>query len=84
MSDKGKKITLTVSEESDLNRDIFKSNTAAFSIPEIGFDMEIGSMGSCFTTVEGLLMKAHDELQKNNPFGKGDSKTDGQFLEFLD
>lgn len=84
MGDKGKKITLTVSEESDLNRDVFKSNTAAFQIPEIGFDMEIGSMGSCFTTVEGLLMKAHDELQKNNPFGKGDSKTDGQFLEFLD
>ena len=39
MSDKGKKITLSVKEESDLNRDLFKSNTAKFSLPEIGFDM---------------------------------------------
>lgn len=62
MSDKGKKITLSVKEESDINRDIFKSNTASFSIPELGFDMEAGTLGSCFTTVEGLLMKAHDEL----------------------
>lgn len=45
--------------------------------------MEPGSLGSCFTTVEGLLMKAHEELEKNNPFGKGDSKMDGKFLEFL-
>lgn len=83
MSEKGKKITLSVKEESDLNRDLFKSNTASFAIPELGFDMEAGSMGSSFTTVEGLLMKAHEELTKNNPFGKGDSKEDGKFLEFL-
>lgn len=83
MGDKGKKITLDVKEPSDLNRDLFKSNTARFSIPQIGFDMEPGSLGSCFTTVEGLLMKAHEELEKNNPFGKGDSKMDDKFLEFL-
>jgi zinc finger protein len=83
MGEKGKKITLQVNEDIDLNRDLFKSNTASFVIPEIGFDMEAGTLGSCFTTVEGLLMKAHEELEKNNPFGRGDSKNDEKFLEFL-
>ena len=83
MGDKGKKIVLTVDEPKDLNRDVFKSNTARFIIPEIGFDMDSGTLGSCFTTVEGLLMKAHEELESNNPFGKGDSKMDGKFLDFL-
>ena len=83
MGDKGKKIALTVDEPKDLNRDVFKSNTARFIIPEIGFDMDSGTLGSCFTTVEGLLMKAHEELESNNPFGKGDSKMDGKFLDFL-
>lgn len=67
----------------DLNRDIFKSNTASFSIPEIGLDMDSGSMASRYTTVEGLLMALGEELEKHNPFGRGDSANDKKFLEFL-
>ena len=83
IGEKAKKITLRVKDDTDLNRDIFKSATAKFSIPELGFDMDAGSMGSLYTTVEGLIMKAHTELETNNPFGKGDSKDSDKFMEFL-
>lgn len=83
IGDKAKKITFKVNEEKDLNRDVFKSATAKFTIPEIGFDMDAGSMGSCYTTVEGLMAKLIEELSKNNPFGQGDSATDTKMLDFL-
>lgn len=69
ISEKAKKMTLQVKDPSDLNRDLFKSDTARFSIKEIGFDMEHGSLGSLYTTVEGLLSKLIEELEANNPFG---------------
>jgi len=73
IGDFAKRITFSISEEADLNRDVFKSGTAKLIIPELEFDMEAGSLGSCYTTVEGLLAKLIEELEKNNPFGKGDS-----------
>ena len=36
-----------------------------------------------YTTVEGLLVKLHDSLKENNPFGIGDSSTNTKYLEFL-
>jgi len=54
---------------------VYKSSTSKFSIKELDFDMESGSMGSLYTTVEGLLDKLCTELDEKNPFGKGDSKT---------
>jgi zinc finger protein len=79
ISEKAKKITLTVSEPVDLNRDVFKSDTAKFTIKELDFDMEAGSLGSLYTTVEGLLKKLIDELTINNPFGSGDSAMDNKY-----
>lgn len=84
ISEKAKRITLQVTEQSDLSRDLFKSDTAKFCIKEIGFDMEPGSMGSMYTTVEGLLSKLIEELTNNNPFGQGDSAMDKKYLDFLD
>ena len=83
IGDKAKKITYTISESADLNRDVFKSDSAAFSIPELGFEMEPGSLGSLYTTAEGLLTKVIERLEENNPFGRGDSKNDSKMLEFL-
>lgn len=84
IGEKAKRITFRVTEPDDLNRDLFKSDTAKFTIKELDFDMEAGSMGSMYTTVEGLVQKLIDELEKNNPFGKGDSKTDDKFLQFIE
>lgn len=84
IGEKAKKITFRVTEPNDLCRDLFKSDTAKFTIKELDFDMEEGSLGSLYTTVEGLLVKLIEELESNNPFGKGDSKTDTKFIEFID
>jgi len=83
IGEKARKITFSVEEPADLNRDVFKSNTAKFTIKELGFDMAPGSLGSMYTTVEGLLAKLIDELEANNPFGRGDSKQDDKFLGFI-
>ena len=79
IGEKAKKITFKVTEVSDLNRDVFKSGTAKIVIPEIGLDMEGGTLGSLYTTVEGLIAKLIDEFKEHNPFGAGDSKTDEKF-----
>lgn len=69
---KGKKMTLNVTDSSDLNRDVLKSETCSVSIPEI--EMEIGghSIAGKFTTIEGLLNDIKDLVLKN-PFTSGDS-----------
>lgn len=83
IGDKAKKITYKLSDPADLNRDVFKSDTASFSILEIGLDMMPGTLGSVYTTVEGLLTKVLEQLKENNPFGQGDSANDNKFMEFL-
>ena len=45
--------------------------------------MEAGSLGSVYTTVEGLLAKLLGELESNNPFGQGDSAMDKKYMDFL-
>ena len=45
--------------------------------------MAPGSLDSMYTTVEGLLVKLHDSLKENNPFGVGDSATNTKYMEFL-
>jgi zinc finger protein len=55
ISEKGTKITFSVTEEADINRDIFKSDTCCFEIPELDFSMDIGTLGSMYTTVEGFI-----------------------------
>ena len=72
IADKAKRITLTVDTPQDLNRDLYKSDSAKFSIPELDFDMGAGTLGSVFTTVEGLLDKLVTKLDEKNPF-QGDS-----------
>ena len=41
--------------------------------------MGAGTLGSVYTTIEGLLAKLVDELEANNPFGLGDGAADHKF-----
>jgi zinc finger protein len=75
ISEKAMKYTLKVNGKDDLNRDVFKSETCKISIPDIGFETDTSSMGSMYTTVEGLLEKLIETLD-DIPFGKGDSTTE--------
>ncbi|KAL6080658.1 nucleolar zinc-finger protein [Balamuthia mandrillaris] len=69
----GRKISLKITSPEDLNRDILKSETAAFAIPELGLKLVAGTLGGKFTTVEGLLTTVRDDLKQNASFFSGDS-----------
>lgn len=69
---KGKRITMTVTEKSDLNRDVLKSETCDLKIPELEFEMGGAALGGKFTTLEGLLNNMLDEIEQNSLWGSGD------------
>lgn len=73
LSEKGKRITLKLTSIEDISRDILKSETCKLSIPEIDLDLETGTLGGRFTTLEGLLMQVHKELSSKVSFLQGDS-----------
>ncbi|GAA5849105.1 hypothetical protein JCM8547_006447 [Rhodosporidiobolus lusitaniae] len=72
IADKGRKITLKVEESDDLSRDILKSETAGLVIPEIDLELNPGTLGGRFTTLEGLLQQVYEELDEK-VFARGDS-----------
>lgn len=74
--EKATKIHFTARCPEDLNRDLFKSDTVAVNLPECGIELEPGTQGSMYTTVEGLFTQMIAHLEKTNPFGKGDSAGD--------
>lgn len=55
VSNKAKWITLYVKTRDELNWDLFKSDSALVSIKELEFEMMPGTLGSFYTTVEGLI-----------------------------
>merc|ERR1712224_307975 len=82
----GKKMVLKVDGEEDMNRDVFKSETATVIINEIGLEITQGSLGAVYSTVEGLFGKLIETFCENNPFVKGDSAESdfkNRFDEFI-
>lgn len=82
IGEKGKKITLNVKGTDQLMRDVFKSTSGSFSIPEIGLEASCGTLGSTYTTVEGLLDKMLESFKKNS-FAVGDSAENNDYKIFL-
>ncbi|KAL6928836.1 hypothetical protein ACO0SA_002166 [Hanseniaspora valbyensis] len=65
ISQYGKKTILTITEETieeDLKRDLLKSETCKLFIPQIHLDIQEGTLGGRFTTLEGILKQVYDEL----------------------
>lgn len=60
--DKGKKITLKVESAEDLARDILKSESCELECPELSLQVNPGTLGGRFTTVEGLLTQVRNDL----------------------
>ncbi|KAH7320985.1 zinc finger protein zpr1 [Stachybotrys elegans] len=58
----GEKIILTVNDETDLARDILKSETCGLECPELQLQVNPGTLGGRFTTVEGLLTQVRNDL----------------------
>ncbi|NWY89522.1 ZPR1 protein, partial [Loxia curvirostra] len=81
----GTRITLRITDPSDMTRDILKSETCSVEIPELEFELGMGALGGKFTTLEGLLKDIRDLVEKN-PFTLGDSSTasrTGKLQEFI-
>ncbi|KAG6878892.1 hypothetical protein C0992_006829 [Termitomyces sp. T32_za158] len=81
ISEKGKKITLKVEDREDLSRDILKSETAGFSIPEIDLELQHGTLGGRFTTLEGILNQVYEELSEK-VFAQGDASKPNDRVDF--
>uniref|UniRef100_A0A0E0AWH5 Zinc finger ZPR1-type domain-containing protein n=1 Tax=Oryza glumipatula TaxID=40148 RepID=A0A0E0AWH5_9ORYZ len=70
---KGKKITLRVQNGKDLTRDVIKSDSAGVKVPELELELASGTLGGIVTTVEGLIVKICEALQRVHGFQLGDS-----------
>lgn len=66
------KITIKNPDPLDLKRDLFKSDTCSVQIPELELELDYGTLGGVYTTVEGLIEKIHDHLDEHNPFADSD------------
>ncbi|KAI1372226.1 zinc finger protein zpr1 [Hypoxylon crocopeplum] len=61
----GKKITLRVETAEDLARDILKSESCELECPELNLQVNPGTLGGRFTTVEGLLTQVRNDLHSH-------------------
>ena len=61
--DKGTRTILSVEGPEDLKRDILKGESCSLRIPECELQVEPGTMGGRFTTVEGLIVQIRDDLK---------------------
>ncbi|XP_051788222.1 zinc finger protein ZPR1 isoform X2 [Erpetoichthys calabaricus] len=71
----GTRITLHVTDVTDMSRDLLKSETCRILIPELDFELGMAALGGKFTTLEGLLKDIKDLIVEKNPFTAGDSCT---------
>ncbi|KAI3506299.1 hypothetical protein L1887_28656 [Cichorium endivia] len=81
---KGKKVTLIVRNVEDLSRDVIKSDTASVKIPEIDLELAGGTLGGLVTTVEGLVTKISESLERVHGFTFGDSLDEDRRNRWLD
>ncbi|XP_030647950.1 zinc finger protein ZPR1 isoform X2 [Chanos chanos] len=73
--EQGTRITLHITDPSDMSRDLLKSETCQVLIPELEFELGMAALGGKFTTLEGLLKDIKDLIVSKNPFTCGDSST---------
>lgn len=73
--EQGTKITLHITDPSDMTRDVLKSETCSVAIPELEFELGMAAISGKFTTLEGLLKDIKELIVSKNPFICGDSGT---------
>ncbi|KKY27468.1 putative zinc finger protein zpr1 [Phaeomoniella chlamydospora] len=80
--EKGKNISLKVQTVEDLSRDLLKSETCGLRCPEIDLQVEPGTLGGRFTTVEGLLAQVREQLhgQVYDVGGEGEGVSGGDSM----
>lgn len=69
---KGKKISLRVTDPTDMSRDVLKSETCSILIPDLEFEMGGHALGGRFTTIEGLMDNIIESVEQNSIWGGSD------------
>ncbi|XP_013178955.1 PREDICTED: zinc finger protein ZPR1 [Papilio xuthus] len=64
IEEKGVKFEVRVASRDDFSRDILKSETCSMSIPELDFEVGGRALGGRFSTPEGLLQAAAQQLRE--------------------
>ncbi|RDX78180.1 Zinc finger protein ZPR1-like protein, partial [Mucuna pruriens] len=82
--EKGKTIILNVKNVNDLSRDVIKSDTASVKVPELDLELASGTLGGIVTTVEGLITKISESLERVHGFTFGDSLDENSRSKWLD
>ena len=68
LDEHGLSIRLTVSDASDLNREVVKSEHATIRFPELDFEIPRSTQKGSLNTVEGILQRSADELGIEQPY----------------
>eukprot|EP00943_MAST-04B_sp_MAST-4B-sp1_P005831 g5831.t1 len=64
VQEQGIKSTLTVTNSTDMNLQVIKSNTASIQLPELDFEIPHTTQRGVMSTVEGILRTALDNLKQ--------------------
>ena len=67
IQERGERITLTVSSEEDLNRQLVKSDSATIVIPSIELEIPPTTQRGKISTVEGMLKTAIENMEQSQP-----------------
>jgi zinc finger protein len=68
IQEQGERLTLTLTEASDLNRQIIKSDSATFRIPRLmNFEIPPSTQRGSVSTIEGVFRTAADNLEELQP-----------------
>ncbi|KAJ3704285.1 hypothetical protein LUZ61_007990 [Rhynchospora tenuis] len=81
---KGKRITLRVKNVRDLSRDVIKADSAGVIVPELELELTSGTLGGLVTTVEGLITKICESLERVHGFTLGDSTEEWKKKKWAD
>lgn len=67
IQEKGERIEFRVTSADDLNRQIIKSDSASLLIPALQFEIPPGTQRGNISTLEGVLQRAADTLEEQQP-----------------
>src|SRR5699024_8384125 len=72
VEEKGVRITVEVTDESILKKEVVSSDTCNITIPELQLNLNTTGSGR-YTTIQGLGLNMIEDLERSNPFIDGDS-----------
>lgn len=84
IQEKGFEVEFTITSTEDMNRQIVKTDSATFKIPELNFEIPAFTQKGCLSTLEGVMQRSIDGLLQEQPVRKVmDPKNAEKIEEFV-